>query len=138
LDEIKKGRIMRGRVKMFSDFRGFGFIAGDDGIDYFVHFTSINSYGFKSLNEGDIVHFEPIQNIKGMRAYNVELEEANEKHPVRLKVNPFTPQDPITDPTKFAGRVEALENAIDCLFNNKNLLVIGDRGCRVSPISPYR
>jgi CspA family cold shock protein len=47
-----------GTVKWFNDSKGFGFITGEDGIDYFVHHTSIQGNGFKSLAEGDKVTFD--------------------------------------------------------------------------------
>lgn len=126
---------MKGTVKMFSDLRGYGFIAGEDGIDYFVHYTMIDDIGFKTLNEGDAVNFLPKDSNRGPQAWNVALEIVEQKDLPKLKVNPFTPQDPVTDPRKFAGRVEVLANAVDCLFNNKNLLVIGARGIGKSSFS---
>lgn len=47
---------MTGKVKWFN--RGFGFIESDDGTDHFVHYSSLNMDGFKTLSEGDIVDFE--------------------------------------------------------------------------------
>lgn len=49
---------MQGTVKFFDNSKGWGFITRDDGIDYFVHFTSILMQGRKQLSEGDIVDFE--------------------------------------------------------------------------------
>jgi MoxR-like ATPase len=53
----------------------------------------------------------------------------------RLKPNPFTPQEPVTDPNKFAGRGEAIRNAVDALFNNKNIIVTGERGIGKSSVA---
>ncbi|OHB33473.1 MAG: cold-shock protein [Desulfuromonadaceae bacterium GWC2_58_13] len=60
-----------GTVKWFNDAKGFGFIEQDNGPDVFVHFSSIQSEGFKSLQEGDRVRFEVTQGQKGPQAANV-------------------------------------------------------------------
>jgi CspA family cold shock protein len=60
-----------GTVKWFNDAKGFGFIAREGGPDVFVHFSSIQSDGFKSLQEGDRVEFEIEQGQKGPQAANV-------------------------------------------------------------------
>jgi cold shock protein len=60
-----------GVVKWFNDAKGFGFIEQDNGDDVFVHFSSIQGDGFKSLAEGDAVSFEVTQGAKGPQAANV-------------------------------------------------------------------
>jgi CspA family cold shock protein len=60
-----------GTVKWFNDNKGFGFITREDGDDVFVHHTSIEGEGFKSLAEGDTVQFEVTQGPKGPQASNV-------------------------------------------------------------------
>jgi CspA family cold shock protein len=60
-----------GTVKWFNESKGFGFITGEDGSDFFVHYSSIQGNGFKSLAEGDSVSFETEKGPKGPRAINV-------------------------------------------------------------------
>ncbi len=67
----------RGKVKWFSDQKGYGFVTPDDGSqDVFVHHSAIQGGGFKTLAEGDMVDFEIEQGEKGPRAANVvKVEE---------------------------------------------------------------
>jgi len=60
-----------GTVKWFNDAKGFGFIEQENGPDVFVHFSSIQAEGFKSLGEGEQVSFEVIDGPKGPQAANV-------------------------------------------------------------------
>jgi CspA family cold shock protein len=60
-----------GIVKWFSDKKGYGFIEQEEGQDIFVHYSSINSPGFKSLSEGDRVSFDVEESDRGPVAKNV-------------------------------------------------------------------
>jgi len=60
-----------GTVKWFNDKKGFGFISQDNGDDVFVHQTSIQGEGFRTLAEGDKVEFEVTKDQKGFKATNV-------------------------------------------------------------------
>jgi CspA family cold shock protein len=61
----------KGTVKWFNAEKGFGFITGENGKDVFVHFSSIQGNGFKSLDEGQNVSFDITQGNKGDQATNV-------------------------------------------------------------------
>jgi CspA family cold shock protein len=60
-----------GTVKWFNESKGFGFITSQDGSDVFVHHSSIQSNGFRSLDEGDSVSFDIEDGAKGQKAVNV-------------------------------------------------------------------
>jgi len=67
----EEGTLESGRVKWFNNKKGFGFIQRENGPDLFVHFTSINEEGFRSLNEGDEVSFDVEEGERGPKAVNV-------------------------------------------------------------------
>jgi len=62
---------IQGTVKWFNASKGFGFIAHEGGKDVFVHFSAIQSDGYRSLNEGDKVEFSIEDSPKGPQATNV-------------------------------------------------------------------
>ncbi len=63
--------MVNGKVKWFSNQKGYGFIQTDDGKDIFVHFSAIESEGFKTLGQGQEVEFEISEGPKGPQAANV-------------------------------------------------------------------
>ena len=64
--------MVKGTVKWFNEKKGFGFLSRDDGDDVFVHHTSIQGEGFKTLREGQAVEFEVQDGPKGPQAVNVK------------------------------------------------------------------
>jgi CspA family cold shock protein len=58
-------------VKWFNETKGFGFITGEDGSDVFVHYTSLQGNGFKTLAEGEKVSYDVENGAKGPKAVNV-------------------------------------------------------------------
>jgi len=60
-----------GKVKWFNQSKGYGFIESEEGEDCFVHFSEIQTEGFKTLNEGQEVEFERSMGKKGPQASNV-------------------------------------------------------------------
>ena len=65
-----------GKVKWFSNVKGYGFIEQEGGQDVFVHYSTIQGDGYKTLEEGDGVTFEIVQGEKGPQASNVVREKA--------------------------------------------------------------
>jgi len=63
----------KGTVKWFNESKGFGFLSREDGDDVFVHYSSIQSSGFKKLDEGQSVEFEVQDGPKGPQALNVTV-----------------------------------------------------------------
>ncbi|MGO9325166.1 MAG: cold shock domain-containing protein [Terracidiphilus sp.] len=63
----------RGIVKWFNNSKGYGFIGRDDAPDIFVHYSAIQSDGYKTLKEGDVVDFDIVEGQKGPQANAVIL-----------------------------------------------------------------
>ena len=70
-----------GKVKWFNTRKGYGFISTDDGKDIFVHYSNIESEGYKTLAEGDPVSFDVVDGEKGPRAENVVCKGAPKSKP---------------------------------------------------------
>lgn len=64
---------MKGSVKKFDKEKGYGFIKGEDGKDYFFHYSQLMMEGFKTTEEGKKVEFEETSTEKGLRANNIHF-----------------------------------------------------------------
>lgn len=134
---------MKGIVKSFSDLHGYGFIRGEDGKDYFVHQTCISKIGFRTLYLAEEVEFDAVNTQRGVQAQNVKTivrsvpsTKVSEEVPrIKIRKNPFTPQDPISLPSKFAGRSRETVTALQGLIDGENLLIQGPRGIGKSSFS---
>ena len=65
-----------GKVKWFNAAKGYGFITGTDGKDIFVHYSAINSDGYKTLEEGQTVTYDVVQRDRGPQASSVTVVTA--------------------------------------------------------------
>ena len=72
-NQERRKRMPEGKVKWFNEQKGFGFIEKEDGKDIFVHYSAIQSAGFKTLYEGQKVSFEVEEGKKGPSAANVKV-----------------------------------------------------------------
>ncbi|HVL50605.1 MAG TPA: cold shock domain-containing protein [Actinomycetota bacterium] len=68
----------RGQVKWFDPKKGYGFIVGPEGQDVFVHYSHIQSEGFRTLKDGESVDYELLQGEKGWQARSVRSAEAGD------------------------------------------------------------
>ncbi|TGY66843.1 cold-shock protein [Dubosiella muris] len=62
-----------GKVKWFNAEKGYGFITGEDGKDIFVHYSSINADGYKTLEEGQTVTYDVVESNRGQQASKVTV-----------------------------------------------------------------
>jgi len=65
---------MKGTVKWFNAEKGYGFITGEDGVDYFAHYSQIQTEGYKTVDQGQAVNFEVYNGDKGPQAINIVKE----------------------------------------------------------------
>lgn len=128
---------MKGTVKWFNDMKGYGFIRDESGKDHFVHYTSIQMEGRKSLNENDLVEFEIDEGTNGReQAVNVNVVYAcfdsrclNSQYAIKrlksgcvvIKVE-FNEDGNIEDITSYANDIHARSSYISYV-ENKNQLV---------------
>lgn len=76
---------MKGKVKWFNDAKGYGFIAGEDGQEYYVHSSMLGANVF--LKEGNAVNFEPKTSEKGLQANTVTLVQDEQAQEAEVTVS---------------------------------------------------
>ena len=77
MSEQENAEKVQGKVKWFSDQKGYGFIAREDAPDVFVHHTAIQMEGFRTLRQGEDVVYELKDGVKGPQASKVTRPEGN-------------------------------------------------------------
>lgn len=92
----------RGRVKWFDPKKGYGFIIGPDGQDVFVHYSHIESEGFRLLKDGEWVDYELLEGDKGWQARAVQR--------LTVHVNRDATQDPVAMNRPISGPQDAAED----------------------------
>ena len=103
----------KGTVKWFNNAKGFGFLGREGGADVFVHYSSIQSEGYKSLKEGDEVEFDIIEGTKGPQAdrvvkINEAAPPAAAQTPTAAPAAAQTPEaPPVAEPPAAAQTAEA-------------------------------
>jgi cold shock protein len=103
---------MEGTVKFFNRRKGFGFVSGDDGKDYFVHFTALGEGTF--LRDNDRVSFEPAEGERGLKAEKVALlEKASDRSDLPAEEGSAPAEEtPAEEPAQEEAAPEA-EEAIE-------------------------
>ena len=76
----------KGQVKWFDPKKGYGFVVGPEGQDVFVHYSHIESDGFRALKDGEWVEYELLQGDKGWQARNVKQAAPGSGSAISLRV----------------------------------------------------
>ena len=104
-DSVEVGQY-QGTVKWFNDAKGYGFIAHSDGADVFVHYSVIESDGFRTLKDGETVHYELKQGPKGLQASRVTRPQSPTETALSSAISPLAdaPQEEsLTEAQQISG-----------------------------------
>ena len=104
----KNSQTLKGVVKWFNDAKGFGFIEHESGRDVFVHYSVIESPGFKTLKDGEEVSYQISEGPKGLHAMNVKRSAAAIKESQSQKQGLAAKVEKTTTPTRIieGGEIE--------------------------------
>lgn len=119
---------MRGTTKWFNAQKGYGFITGDDGAEYFAHQTQIKMDGFRTLDAGDVVEFDVRSEEKGLAAVNIVpvftlsmMKKKAAKEHLHLEVAP----------------ADGSGNANWMIVDGNNFIVAGEQGMSLEELNDY-
>lgn len=119
---------MRGTTKWFNKQKGYGFIVGEDGAEYFAHQTQIKMDGFRTLDEGDIVEFDIRSEEKGIAAVDVlpvltlgMMKQKAAKEHLHLEV----------------ALVKGYDNRGWMIVDGNNFIVAGEQGMSLEELNDY-
>lgn len=119
---------MRGTTKWFNAQKGYGFIVGNDGAEYFAHQTQIKMDGFRTLDAGDIVKFDVRSEEKGLAAVNIVpvltlsvMKKKAAKEHLHLEVAP----------------ADGSGNTNWMIVDNNNFVVAGEKGMSLEELDEY-
>lgn len=130
LEKFKNGgsETMRGTVKWFNTQKGYGFIVGEDGAEYFTHQTQIKMDGFRTLDAGDIVEFDVRSEEKGLAAVNIVpvltlsmMKKKAAKEHLHLEVAP----------------ADGSGNTNWMIVDGNNFIVAGEQGMSLEELDEY-
>lgn len=130
LEKFKNGgsETMRGTVKWFNTQKGYGFIVGEDGAEYFTHQTQIKMDGFRTLDAGDVVEFDVRSEEKGLAAVYIVpvltvgmMKKNAAKEHLHLEVAP----------------ADGSGNTNWMIVDNNNFVVAGEKGMSLEELDEY-
>lgn len=129
-EKFKNGgnETMKGTVKWFNAYKGYGFIVGDDGAEYFVHHSQIQMDGFRTLDAGDVVEFDVQSEEKGLAAVNIVpvltlsmMKKKAAKEHLHLEVAP----------------ADGSGNTNWMIVDGNNFIVAGEQGMSLTELNDY-
>lgn len=123
--------MIKGKVTSYNPTKGYGFILGDDGKEYFAHVSKVVVRLEERLYVNEHVQFQILKKTpqyKCDEAINIQpLIELDVDETYQIVLNPFT-RFPINEPSKFTGRKQSIKEGVSAIVNKNNILITGDRG----------